>query len=122
MIKRTLTDYLEKIGRETHDTGYIDATGTVRPIIKDETLARLIWRQALGYEEEIKNIDGTCSHRTYSPDPKMQQFLIERREGKNVEPQEDRSASLLDKISELAKAQANAMAEKSVDDRDDSKT
>ena len=117
-MKRTLSNFLETIGSELHDTSYVDASGTIRPITKDEQLAREIWRRALGYETEVINADQTVSHRVFAPDPKMQQFLIERREGKFVAPLDDKTTSLLEKISELAKAHLNASAEKIVNDRD----
>lgn len=122
MAKR-LTEYLEQIGREIHDRGHVYADGTVRPITKDEMLAREVWRRALGHEQETTNEDGSVSHRIYPPDPKMQQFIFERREGKIVTPQEEKSIELLDKISEIARSQLNTAAEDIVkDDRDDNTT
>ena len=113
-INRQLGDYLEKIGCEIHDQSYTDAHGVIRPITRDEALARQIWKQALGYEEETTNADGMVVHRVYPPDPKMQQFLIERREGKAIvkSSDENEGASLLDKISELTKQKINDDAEK----------
>lgn len=115
-MKRSLSKLLEDIGAEIHDEGFADASGVIRPIIKDEALARQIWRRALGYEENIKNGDGTVTHRVYPADPKMQQFLIERREGKLVTPPDEKTTSLLDRISELAKSQMNVAAEKVVNE------
>lgn len=120
-MKQTLSNLLEIIGSEIHDTGFVDASGTIRPITKDEQLAREIWRRALGYEEEIENEDGTVLHRIFPADPKMQQFLIERREGKFVTPQEKNAFSLLERISKVAISQMNTAAKDSVDDsRNDS--
>jgi len=116
MAKQSLTHLLEKIGQEIHDTAYADLNGNLRPITKDEQLAREIWKRALGYEREEVNTDGTIVHQRYDPDPKMQQFLIERREGKIVAPPEKETATLLTRISELVKNQMNTAAEKSVDD------
>ena len=118
MAKR-LSDYLESIGKEIHDTTHTDASGTMRPITKDEALAREVWKRALGHEKETTNIDGVIQHRVYDPDPKMQQFIFERREGKMVTPQEEKTAKLLDKVSEVAKNQVNAAAEQIVDDDTD---
>ena len=115
MAKR-LTEYLEQIGLEIHDTAYADASGVFRAITKDEQLAREVWKRALGYEEETENSDGTVRHRIYPADPKMQQFIFERREGKNVVPTGEETASLLDKISDLAKSKVNNAAKESVDD------
>jgi len=117
-MKRSLSKLLETIGQEIHDSGYVDATGTIRPITKDEQLAREIWRRALGYEEEMANTDGTVMHRIFPPDPKMQQFLIERREGKFVAPSDEQATPLVKKISEMIKQQLNAEAEQIANDRD----
>lgn len=122
MAKR-LTEYLETIGHEIHDRGHVDADGTIRPITKDEQLAREVWRCALGDEQETVNEDGSVSHRIFPPDKKMQQFIFERREGKIVTPQEEQSITLLERISELARSQINAAADNVVeDDRDDNTT
>lgn len=114
---KRLVQYLEEIGQEIHDTAYVDADGALRPITKDEQLAREIWRRALGYEKEVKSSDGTATHRIFEPDAKAQQFIFERREGKYTIPQEDTSMPLLERISEIAKINLNKIAEQSVDDR-----
>jgi len=106
-----LSDYLKTIGQEVHETSYVDATGTLRPITKDEALAREVWKRALGCEEEIKNEDGTATHRVFAPDPKAQQFIFERREGKIVILPDEGSITLLEKISELTKTRLNKIAE-----------
>ena len=116
---KRLTDFLEEIGHETYETGFIDEIGVTRSITKDEFLAREVWKRALGYVEDIKNKDGTGIHRVHLPDPKAQQFIFERREGKNITPQEEKLAGLVDKIEELTKTSLNAVAEDIVaDDRD----
>lgn len=115
-MKRSLSKLLEEIGQEVHEQGYLDSAGVIRPITKDEALARQIWRRALGYKEIIENDDGSAMHRVHSPDPKMQQFLIERREGKFVAPLDKETTTLLEKVSELAKQQLNATAEQVVGD------
>lgn len=115
-MKRSLSKLLEEIGGEIHEEGFVDAAGVIRPITKDEALARQIWRRALGYEENIVNIDKTVTHRVHSPDPKMQTFLIERREGKFVQPPDEKSISLLERIDGLIKQQLNTAAEQVVGD------
>ena len=122
MAKQSLTHLLEKIGQEIHDRAFVDLDGNFRPITKDEQLARQIWKRALGYEEETANEDGTVVHRRYDPDPKMQQFLIERREGKIVTPPDKETTTLLKKITDLAKSQLNTAAEQSIDDRDNTQS
>lgn len=113
---KRLSKYLEQIGHEIHDASYVDETGTIRPITRDEALAREIWKRALGYEQEVTNADGTVTHRVHSPDPKAQQFIFERREGKFITPIEERSITLLEKVSEIAKDRLNEVAKEVVDD------
>lgn len=121
MAKR-LTDYLKAIGLEIHNRVYTDNEGNFRPITNDEQLAREVWKRALGYEENITNENGEVSHRIHAPDPKAQQFIFERREGKFVTPQDDRSLSLLEKISDLARQRINDTAKQSLNDRNDTPT
>lgn len=118
-MKRSLSKLLEEIGQEIHEEGFVDAAGVIRPITKDEALARQIWRRALGYETNIVNLDKTVTHKIYPPDPKMQTFLIERREGKFVQPPDEKSISLLERIDGLIKQQLNATAEQVVNDSRD---
>ena len=110
MAKR-LGEYLEEIGHEVHDTIFMDASGEVRSITKDEQLAREVWKRALGSESECKNADGNVSHRIFPPDPKAQSFIFERREGKIVVPEVPDKTPLLDHISEIIVGEVNEMVE-----------
>ncbi len=121
-MAKQLTDYLRTIGLEIHDTAYMDNTGTLRPITKDEQLAREVFKRALGFTERIVNDDGSVNLRVHAPDPKAQQFIFERREGKFVTPTEDRQTTLLEKIKEISVRGLNKAAEQIVDDRDNSQT
>ena len=116
-MEHILGKLLKKIGSEVYDQVYTDAKGTIRPISNDERLARLIFRQALGYEEETENPDGSMTHRVFSPDVRMQQFIIERREGRQTVPQDDKAASILDTIREITKSRINKIAEEAVEDK-----
>ncbi len=117
---KKLSEYLESIGHEIHDVAYADTSGTMRPITKDERLAREVWRRALGYEDEVKNEDGTVIHRVHPPDPRAQTFIFERREGKIVVPTGEEAITILERISALAISRSNKLAEQSTDDSDDS--
>lgn len=123
-MAKKLSGYLESIGQEIHDTAYVDGEGTNRPITKDETLAREIWKRALGCVETIENEDGTFSHRVFKPDPRAQQFIFERREGKPEASIEGDDTSLLDNISDIARNMMNRSAEEIVTDgnSDDTET
>ncbi len=119
----SLTEYLTSIGSETHDASYVDDTGTIRIITKDERLAREVWKRALGYEENVDNGNGSMTHRVYPPDARAQTFIFERREGKVVTaPEPDRTGNLLDNVSDVARHNANSMARKAVDDSDNPTT
>ncbi len=123
MPKKTLTEYLIAIGKETSDTVQVDIDGTHKPITNDEALARLIWKQANGYIESDENEDGTGIRRVHSPDPRMQQFIFERREGKVVESLDDKQITILEKMSELTRMRMNRMAEDAAkNDKDDNPT
>ncbi len=113
-MARRLSKFLETIGQEIHNASHVDAEGTFRPITKDESLAREVWKRALGYEEETINADETVSHRKYPPDPKAQQFIFERREGKPEAPIEGQDTSLLDGIGDIARNMMNKTADEVV--------
>ncbi len=116
---KSLGKFLEKIGQELSDVTICGNDGVVRPITKDEQLARAIWEQALGYEVITENADNQESHRVIPPDPKMMQFIIERREGKLITPTDKKPPKLLEKISDLGKAKANDAARRVTDDIND---
>ena len=113
-MSKKLTEFLESIGQEIHETAYVDEKGVNRPITKDEQLAREVWKRALGCVETIENEDGTFSHRIFKPDPRAQQFIFERREGKPEAPIEGQDTSLLDGISDIARNMMNKTAEEVV--------
>ncbi len=121
-MAKQLTDYLRAIGLELHGAGYIDATGTIRPITNDEQLSREVWKRALGWEEKVVNDDGSINLRVHAPDPKAQEFIFERREGKFVTPTEDRQTTLLERITDLSKSRINDIAESIAGDRDNNQT
>ncbi len=120
MAKR-LSEYLKEIGQEIHEDAFVtDDCTTIRPITKDEALAREIWKRALGQLITVKNgVDRTEQHRIIPPDAKAQEFIFDRREGKTGTPTDDRATTLLDKITELTKDKMNKIAEDAVDDGND---
>ena len=121
-MTQKLSKFLIDIGQELHEEGHSDGDNVIQPITKDEQLAREIWKRALGYTEEIKNSNGVAISRTYPPDPKAQQFIFERREGKFVTPPDSNPITLLKKISELTISRVNDMADQIVDDRNNNQT
>ncbi len=110
-MKQGLSNWLAKIGEEIFIGEDIGEDGEIEQITKDERLARLIWKRALGYEEDVINPDKTEGHRVHLPDPKAQQFIFERRDGKFAVPQEGGGVKALDKLTEEMKQRLNAMVE-----------
>lgn len=117
-MTKTLSDWLEKIGQEIFVEGALP-DGTVLARTKDEQLARLIWDRALGQEVRVEHEDGTMSVDLMRPDAKAQQFIFERREGKFVQPVDDKSLTPLDRIDDMIKDEMNDAAKAAVDDEQD---
>jgi len=117
MANQTLSAYLKQIGLEHYASAHVGEDGCITQITNDEMLARRIWARAHGWRQDVRDENG---HLTgvidHPPDPKAQEFIFERREGKSVVQVDKKTADLLDKISELAKIDANDMAEQSVND------
>ena len=108
------------VGQEIHDAAYADEDGTLRPITREEQLAREIWKRALGWEEEVPTTNGQSTHRVHAPDAKAQEFIFERLEGRATILQDESSTALVDKISEVVRAKMNEDAKQAVDnDRND---
>ena len=114
---KKLVEWLEKVGHEVCDQPTTDDTGTIVSVTNDEALARLMWQQALGYVQTVVNHDGSEQHRIYPPDRQAQQFIIERREGKQVVMDDkDKGITATDRIIDLVKDKLNLLADQSVTD------
>jgi len=103
---RKLVDWLHDIGAEAFT---IDEEGEI--ITKDEQLARMMFRMALGWEEkDPDNPDRLVKHK---PDKQMMMFIVERREGKSpmAKPDEAETATAAEKVSDLARARLNKLAD-----------
>lgn len=103
---KALSDELRKLARMAHDT-MIDG----ETVTREQALAAMIWRQALGWTEEKRDDAGVLRKIDHPPVAWCQQFLFERTEGKaavaTVEPQQGMKAA--DKVRELAKQRVNAL-------------
>ena len=114
---KTLVEWLKEIGEEQYECGIPEPDGTIRVITNDEQLARQIWQRALGYVKNTVQEDRSIAHREILPDPKAQQFIIERREGKYVDPIGDKNPmKALEKINDAIQGQLNTLTEAIVDD------
>jgi len=101
--RKTLSEWLERIGAENCPEASFGADGTVKIQSNDEALARLLWRQALGYVETVTDINGqVIRQQAHAPDRNSQQIILERREGKPATIDADESATpkLMDRLSQ----------------------
>lgn len=114
-----LSQWLETIGQESAGEPTTDPEGNIRSMTKDECLARSIWKRALGWDEVVEHPNGTESHKTHSPDPKAQQFIIERREGKYINaPEVKKTRDPLTRIADKVRQDSNTIAEQSANETD----
>lgn len=83
---------------------------------KNERLAELIVKQALGYTEKVRDEMGTEVTKTHPPVAWAQQFIFERVEGKSpvAAPDNDGAMKAADKVRQLSKDRVNALAAKIV--------
>lgn len=116
-----LSEWLERIGQEWFIQG-AHPDGTIIQRSNDEQLARLIWERALGQQIKTEHEDGSISVDVLKPDPRAQQFIFERREGKMTQPVEDRGITALDRVDEAIAGEMNKAAEAIVDDNDSSES
>ncbi len=102
-----LTTELRKLAQEIHT---VDDAGA--PITKEQALAALIWKQALGWVEEVRDDKGAVKRTLHPPVAWAQSMLFERIEGKAQVTQEQTGARISAKetVSELAKQRLNALA------------
>lgn len=103
---KRLTEELRKLACEV-----IDITPDGTPITREQRLAEMIWRQALGWSEKVRDIDGNLVEKTYPPVAWSQQYLYERMEGKapNSLPDVEGGIRAVDKVRDLAKARLNSL-------------
>jgi hypothetical protein len=113
---KALSEWLERIGGEINPESGMGVDGTIQPRTNDEMLARMLWRQALGFVETIRGPDGqTIGQRVYSPDQRAQQLILERREGKPAlaDEKDEHGISVLSRLDSMIKDRINAMTKKS---------
>jgi hypothetical protein len=96
--------YLAGEAVSIHDDGDI--------VTRSETLARLLWDKALGYEEVIVDDEGREKTKKHEPQPWAMQIVLDRLEGKAplaiVEP--EGKAKITDRVNELIKERLNAIS------------
>ena len=104
---KALTDELRKLAVEVHT---VTDDGT--PVTREQALAQMIWRQALGWEEIVVDDNGNRKKIPHLPVAWCQQFLFERTEGKSAiaAPEEGTRISAAEKVRDLSKQRLNKMA------------
>jgi len=97
-----LSKFLKEIANE--ETELLTIDGEDRMTTKAEALARLMWRMALGYEEETIASNGQRSRIAHAPDKKMMALLFDRIEGRaTILSETQKGQTVADKVSEQGK-------------------
>jgi hypothetical protein len=96
-------DTLRMIGEEVY------ATEGGKPVTNEEQLHRLLWRQALGYKEQTRDVHGSAHEIVWPPDKTIQKLLLEQLSGKpaTVQVEEHKGLTAAEKVSELARNRVN---------------
>lgn len=104
---KALTSELRKLANEATT---ITDDGT--PVTREQQLAVMIWRQALGWTEDTRDEMGNAVTKKHPPVAWCQQFLFERMEGKApvASTENDGGMKAADKVRQLAKDRINALS------------
>lgn len=102
-----LSKELRKLAIEVHT---ITDDGT--PVTREQKLADIIWKLALGCTEKYRDEEGNLKEKVYPPAAWAIQFVFERVEGKaqTVAPDETSTVRAKDKVAELARERVNRLA------------
>lgn len=79
-MSKLITDLLRRIGEEASEG--ITVQGETKLATKTEALARLLWKMALGYEQEEKDASGQMKMKRHNPDKVAQGIILDRIEGR----------------------------------------
>lgn len=104
---RALTGELKKLAGEVHT---VTDDGT--PVTREQALAELIWKQALGWMEVTRDENGNRKEIPHPPVAWAQQYLFERMEGKAPQATTEDTGGMkaADKVRELSKDRINKLA------------
>lgn len=119
---KKLTEWLEKIGAEECAEASI---GRENPVTNFEALARLVWRQSLGYVETRTDAQGNViSQQVHSPDRASQAIVLERLEGKPaiMDGADPDTPKVLERLSEMIVKRLNEKTEEIVNDNSNPKS
>jgi len=104
---RALTGELRKLASEA-----VTITDDGTPVTREQLLAQMIWRQALGWIEKVRDDNGNLQDVKHPPVAWCQQFLFERTEGKAPLASQDERTGMkaADKVRELSKDRINNLS------------
>lgn len=104
--KKALSEALRKLASLPHT---IDDDGNT--LTKEEVLAALVWKEALGYTEKVKNAKGIMEDRIVKPAAWAQQYIYERLDGKvaQVEAEEGSKITATERVRDLVKQRLNKL-------------
>jgi hypothetical protein len=113
---RLLTRHLIQVGQEKTESNGFDDKGSSRQITKIEALARLMWKLAFGYEEEVRKLtkDGKLAlvKKIIAPDKTLIALIYDRLEGKVNASEEEggKKPPLSSRIKDQARRRVNRLA------------
>ena len=113
-----LSQFVRSIALE--ETELIKNTdGEDRLVSKAEAVAQWLWKEALGYIQEIVHDDGTKEKIIHQPDKWAIDHIWDRMEGRAplMNPDKKDRRSIADRVSEQGKKRINALSEKIKDER-----
>lgn len=109
--EKALTGHLRRLASEVVEH---DVDGN--PVTREQKLAELVWKLALGGEHEERDEEGTLKRVFTKPVQWAQQFLWERIEGKAPVAASEQTGGVkaVDKVRALARERINSMATASI--------
>lgn len=108
-----LSQFIRSIALEK--TELVKINGEDQIASKAEALARLVWKKALGYTEQVAEEGGLVDIK-HAPDRTMIALLWDRMEGRAplMNPDKKDRRSIADRVSEQGKKRSNKIAESSL--------
>ena len=105
-----LSGFIKEIAKE--QTEFVkDDDGDDRMVTKAESLARKIWKLALGYEETVKLADGTEKIKPHGPNSTYVGIVLDRMEGRAplLAGDKDGRIPIADRITQEGKNRVNSV-------------
>jgi len=115
-VDKLITQFLASVGEE--ETELVRCPdGTDVMATKAESLARIIWKRALGYTEMVTLKQGGIVEKVHSPNTAMMHIIFERIEGKVQGDKESprENMTVADRIGEQGKKAINEVTDAGID-------